>query len=205
MSTKRSVSSKTRNNWLIDTAVFLGALLAMLTGVYFLYLPSGGSAGGANPWVGTVILFARETWETLHTWGGLLMIGAVVVHLAIHWRWISMMTRRLFQKACGQACRFSRGAIVNLVVDGLIALSFVITAVSGLYFYFLPEGGYQGGRNPAWDPGFLFSRPVWDLLHTWAGITLTVMAVVHIAIHWGWIVKVTRKVFAARQLSPATS
>ncbi|MCA9972715.1 MAG: DUF4405 domain-containing protein, partial [Anaerolineales bacterium] len=103
MSTKRSVSSKTRNNWLIDTAVFLGALLAMLTGVYFLYLPSGGSAGGANPWVGTVILFARETWETLHTWGGLLMIGAVVVHLAIHWRWIIIMTRRLFQKACIQA------------------------------------------------------------------------------------------------------
>ncbi|MDQ1300249.1 MAG: hypothetical protein QG637_166, partial [Chloroflexota bacterium] len=39
---KTTVSKHTLNNWLIDTAVFIGALIASLTGIYFLFLPSGG-------------------------------------------------------------------------------------------------------------------------------------------------------------------
>lgn len=197
MTTRRNVSSRTRNNWLIDTAVFTGALIAMLSGVYFLLIP-GGYQGGRNPWYGVTILFPRHTWGEIHTWGGLLMIGAVALHLAIHHRWIGMMTRRLWQKACGDSCRISRGAWVNVVVDGVIALGFLSTAVSGLYFFLLTEGGYQGGRNPAWDPGFLFSRPTWDLIHTWSSVALALAAVVHLYIHWRWVTNVTRKVFALR-------
>jgi hypothetical protein len=168
----------------------------MLSGVYFLLIPSGGYQGGRNPWYGVTILFSRHTWGEIHTWGGLLMIGAVAVHLAIHRRWIGMMTRRLWQKACGHSCRISRGAWVNVAVDGVIALGFLSTAVSGLYFFLLPSGGYQGGRNPAWDPAFLFSRPTWDLIHTWSGVALALAAVVHLYIHWRWVTNVTRKVFA---------
>lgn len=199
------LSPQTRNNWLIDTAVFSGAFLSMLTGIYFLYLPSGGYDGGRNAWVGTIILFGRETWEDLHAWGGLLMIGAIVVHLIIHWRWIKMTTKRVWQKTCGENYRISRGAWKNIIVDGLIAVSFLVTAVSGLYFYFFTSGGYQGGRNPNWDPGLLFSRPIWDLLHTWSGIVLTIMAIVHIFIHWRWIVNVTRKIFRSLQPTLASS
>ncbi len=195
MRRQATVSAKTRNNWLIDTAVFIGALLSMLSGVYFLFFISGGFEGGRNPWYGVTILLTRRAWEDVHTWGGLIMITAVIIHLAIHWQWISMMTRRLGQRARGQAGSFSKGAQVNLWVNGFIALSFLVTAVSGLYFFFLPEGGYRAGSNAAWDPGFLFSRPIWDLLHTWGGVCLTIAALVHIYIHWGWIVKVTRKLW----------
>jgi hypothetical protein len=204
MSTRQSVSPRTRNNWLIDTAVFLGALLSMLSGVYFLIFTSGGFEGGRNPWYGIVVLFTRHTWEDVHTWGGLLMVTAVVLHLIMHWSWVKTMTRRLWQNG-----RFSAGARRNLLINGWIALSFVVTAVSGLYFFFLPEGGYQAGQNLAWDPGFLFSRPVWDVIHTWGGISLTLAALWHIYIHWGWIVKVTRRVlrisdFGFRNTAQAT-
>ncbi|MCA9958482.1 MAG: DUF4405 domain-containing protein [Anaerolineales bacterium] len=195
MTKRNKPTAQTRNNWLIDTAVFSGALLSMLSGIYFLYAPSGGASSGGRG--GSGYIFTRATWEDFHVWGGLLMITAVVVHLTVHWRWISMTTRRLWQKTCGQACRISRGAWVNIIVDGLIALSFIVTAVSGLYFYFFTEGGYQGGSNPNWDPGIWFSRPVWDVLHTWSGVLLTAMAVIHITIHWRWIVNVTRKQFRA--------
>ncbi len=194
MNHKLSVSAKTRNNWLIDTAVFIGALLSMLSGVYFLTFTSGGYEGGRNPWYGVVILFTRHTWEEIHTWGGLLMITAVVFHLVLHWQWIKTMTRRLWQQVQGQGGRFSSGARRNVWINSWIALSFVVTAVSGLYFFLLPEGGFQGGRNAAWDPGFLFTRPTWDVLHTWGGISLTLAALWHIYIHWGWIAKVTGKV-----------
>jgi hypothetical protein len=67
--------------------------------------------------------------------------------------------------------------------------------VSGVYFLFAPSGGFQGGRNPGWDPGFLFSRTTWDLIHTWSGVVLSVAAVVHFAIHWRWVKNVTVRFF----------
>jgi len=188
------MSWQTRQNWLIDAAVFAGALLAGLTGIYFLYLPSGGYEGGRNPTYGINILFGRETWSDLHTWGGVMMILAVVIHFAIHWQWVKMMSRRMGRAIQGKGQKFSRGAKINLAVDVIIGISFLITAVSAIYFLFLPQG-YQGGRNPGWDPGFLFSRITWDLIHTWGAVVMILAAALHLLIHWRWVVNVTRRFF----------
>ena len=94
--TKGTVSKQTRNNWLIDAVVFIGAVVAAITGIYFLFLPSGGYQGGRNPMYGITILFSRSTWDGLHTWFGALMIAAVVVHFAIHWNWVTKVTAKVF-------------------------------------------------------------------------------------------------------------
>lgn len=188
------MSRQTRQNWLIDATVFAGALLAGLTGIYFLYLPSGGYEGGRNPAYGLSILFGRETWSDLHTWGGVLMIAAVVIHFAIHWEWVKMMSRRVGRAFGGKGKGFSRGAKINLIIDLIIGVSFLITAVSAIYLLFLPHG-YQGGRNPGWDPGFVFSRTTWDLIHTWAAVAMMLAASLHLLIHWRWVVNVTRRFF----------
>jgi hypothetical protein len=203
MNKSQSVSPRTRNNWLVNAILFAGAALAMLTGVYFLIFTSGGFDGGRNPWYGVVILFTRHTWEDTHAWSGLAMLAAVIIHLIMHWSWIATMTRRVWNKARGEGGRMARGAQINLAINGWIGLSFLVTAVSGLYFFLLPEGGYQAGQNPNWDPGFLFSRPVWDMLHTWGGISLILAALLHIYIHWGWIVKVTQKMWQSIGQRPA--
>ena len=80
---KRTIrlSRQTRANWLIDAVVFVGGLLAALSGIYFLYLPSGGYRGGRNPAYGIQILFERHTWSDLHLVTGLVMVAAVAVHL----------------------------------------------------------------------------------------------------------------------------
>ncbi|MGD8855308.1 MAG: DUF4405 domain-containing protein, partial [Chloroflexota bacterium] len=88
MTKSRSISWQTRKNWLIDFAVFGGGVLAILSGIYFLYLPSGGYQGGRNPMYNVTVLFTRHSWGDIHTWGGLLMIVAVAVHFAIHWQWV---------------------------------------------------------------------------------------------------------------------
>ena len=95
MSKRITMSRQTRTNWLIDAAVFVGALLAALSGIYFLFLTSGGYQGGHNPTYGVKILLERHTWSDIHTWGGVLMIVAVVIHLALHWRWVKMMSKRV--------------------------------------------------------------------------------------------------------------
>lgn len=188
------ISKQTRQNWLIDVAVFAGALLAGTSGTYFLFLPSGGYQGGRNPAYGLTLLFARETWHDLHLWGGILMILAVVIHFATHWSWVTMMARRIWHGLTGSGKYFSRGAKVNLTIDLFIGLSFLIAAVTGIYFIFLPSS-YAGGRTQGWDPAFLFSRTTWDIIHTWAGTLLIVAASLHIFIHWRWIVNVTRRFF----------
>jgi hypothetical protein len=203
------MSTQTRRNWLIDLAVFLGGLGAALSGVYFLFLPSGGYEGGNNPAYGLTILFSRHTWSDLHLWTGVVMIAAVAIHLAVHWSWVKRMARRTVDAMRPSGNKLSRGARVNVAINAAIAISFLLCALSGVYFLLLTDGGFQGGLNPGWDPGFLLSRTTWDLIHTWSGIVMTVAAVLHFAIHWRWIRNVTSRFFLSllprhRLSAPAT-
>ena len=194
------LSARTRHNWLIDTALFAGAATAVITGIYFLFLPSGGFQGGRNAAYGINLLFNRQTWDDLHTWGGVLMIVTAVVHFAIHWSWVQMMARRIWRNTRGEAINFSRGARINVAVDLGVALGFLATAVSGIYLLFLPRG-FQGGANPGWDPSFLFSRTTWDMIHTWGAVIMIIAAILHFVIHWRWITNVTRRFWLSLRLS----
>ncbi len=191
---KGTVSKQTRNNWLIDAAVFIGAVVAAITGIYFLFLPSGGYQGGRNPMYGITILFSRHTWDDLHTWFGVLMIAAVAVHFAIHWSWVKGTAKRMMKSVTGKGSRMNRHGYVNVAVDATVALSFLLAAVSGVYFMFVP------GSGQAVDPLFIFTRTTWDLIHTWSGVMMIIAAVIHFAIHWNWVTKVTAKMF--RPLKP---
>jgi preprotein translocase subunit SecY len=195
MSKKIHISMQTRKNWLIDAAVFLGGLVAALSGIYFLFLPSGGFRGGRNPMYGVTVLFSRHTWDDLHTWAGILMIAAVAVHLSIHWAWVTMMARRVVNALMNRGSRLSRGARFNAAIDVVVAISFLLCAVSGIYFLFAPAGGLYAGSSAGWDPALLFSLTTWDLIHTWSGTVLIAAAVVHFAIHWRWVKNVTHKFF----------
>jgi hypothetical protein len=199
--TKQSVSKQTQKNWWIDAALFGSALLAMLSGIYYLYLPSGGYQGGRNPLYNIQILFSRNTWDDLHTWGGVAMILAAIIHLAIHWQWVVSMTRRIWKELTGRSSAMGPRGRWNLILNLIVAISFLLTAASGVYFLFVP-----GGRWAA-DPMILFTRTTWDLIHTWAGVALIAAAIVHFAIHWKWVTKVTRKmigmVIPSRSVQPS--
>lgn len=187
----RSLSPTTRRNWLLDATVFVGAVIAAITGIYFLVFVSGGYQGGRNPTYGIRLLFERDTWDLIHTWSGVLMISAVAVHLAVHLSWVGMMARKVLAGLRRQS-RLSKGARTNVLVDLAIAVSFLWTAVSGLYFLVDVRSGWQVASN---TPLFLFDRTTWDLIHTWSAVTLIVAAVLHLIIHWGWVTKVTTKVW----------
>jgi preprotein translocase subunit SecY len=197
MNKRKGMSMQTRANWLIDAAVGAGGLLAALSGIYFLYLPSGGYRGGRNPAYGIEILFERHTWSNLHAWTGVLMIAAVAIHFAIHWRWVKMMARRMAGALTNGGSNMSQGAKFNLGLDIVVAASFLVCALSGIYFLFAPSGGHGV------EAGFLFDRTTWDMLHTWSGVVLVSAAVVHFAIHWRWVKNVTKKFFATLLPEPA--
>jgi hypothetical protein len=188
LSGKKNLSAKTRGNWLIDAVVFLGGILAALSGIYFLYLPSGGYRGGRNPAYGIQILFERHTWSDLHVITGLLMVAAVVIHFAIHWRWVVTMARKVANRIRTRESGMSRGAWRNLILDVVVGLSFLLCAVSGIAMLFVPEGG-GGGLSAA--------RLAWDMMHTWSSVVLIGSAAVHLAIHWRWVKNVTLRLVAS--------
>lgn len=190
--TKGTVSKQTRNNWLIDAAVFIGGVIAAITGIYFLFLPVGGYQGGRNPWYGVTILFERHTWDDLHTWSGVLMIAAALVHFTIHWQWVKSTARRIVKSLTGRGASMNRHGYFNVVIDAAVALGFLLAAVSGLYFLFVD--------SRVTVAPFIFDRTTWDLIHTWSGVILILAAVIHFTIHWRWVTKVTRNVF--RSLKP---
>ena len=188
MSIKRGMSKITQRNWWIDAVLFGSALIAALSGLYFLYFPTGGYQGGRNPTYNIQILFSRHTWSDLHMWGGIVMIAIAIIHLTLHWSWVVNMTRRLIKEITRVNGKMNRRSLLNLILNAVVALSFLLAAISSVYFLFVP-----GGRGVV-DPVFLFSRITWDLIHTWAGVTLIAGGVVHFAIHWRWVVNVSTSV-----------
>lgn len=197
--TTQPLSKQTQKNWWIDAILFSSAVIAALSGIYFLFLPAGGYQGGRNPLYEVQILFDRHTWDDLHTWGGAAMIAAAMIHLLIHWSWVKSMLRRTWNELTGKCgCMNARGRW-NLILNVLVAASFVLAAISGVYFMFIP-----GGRWAA-DPMIIFTRTTWDLIHTWSGVAFISLALIHFYIHWKWVTKVSRRmlapVFAFRSLS----
>ena len=188
-SRKPRVSSQTRNNWFIVLVLSVSSLLVTLSSFYFLFLPNGGYQGGRNPTYGTVILFTRSTWDSIHTWAGVVMIATAAIHIPLHWSWITSMTKRIFKIMLGQCKGMNPRGQFNLIINGIIGFSGLIAAISGVYFLFF--SGSQGGNTLT--TMLVFSRATWDVIHTWSGVTIIAAAILHFSIHWRWVFKVAKK------------
>ncbi len=202
---KPHISQQTRNNWLIAIVLTLSGLPLIASSSYFLFLPQGGYQGGRNAVYGPIILFNRNTWDLLHTWAGVVLIATAALHIPLHWPWITTMTKRIFKIIFGQCERMNVHGQFNLLVDGLIGLSGLIAAASGMVFLFFP--GLHGEQTL--PDVLLFDRSTWDVIHTWSGVTMIAAGILHFSIHWHWIRKVTSKLLlfspALRTIAPGRS
>jgi hypothetical protein len=191
---KSNLSTKLRYNWLIDALLFLGALLAVLTGIYFLVYPVGGYMGGRNPDYGVIFIFGRETWEVLHDWTGIAMIAAALIHIVFHWKWILGTLKRIFRTVSHKAERFGNRLFWTIVVDAFIAIGFLLSAISGLYFFFAIK-----------DANWLLLDTTWDTIHTWSSDVMIMAAFIHILLHWDWIKNITAKMFGKKKIKVVNS
>ena len=181
-SNKKPVFSiQTRNNIILDMFLLISGLIAILSGIYFLFLPIGGFQGGRNPFYDVIIFFERHTWDDIHTWSSVAILAVAALHIPLHWQWIVKMTRTGFRSLLGKS-KLNNHSRFNLAVNILIGISGLICGLSGIYFLFLPG-------TPTW----IFTPLVWDLIHTWSGVIMTAAGILHFAIHWKWVVKVLGK------------
>jgi len=175
-------------HWITVFLLSVSGLLTIVTGVYFLVLPSGGYQGGRNPDYGKTFLFDRDVWVDIHTWTGILMVAVAIFHIALHWRWVAEMTKRSAAIVAGRRRPFNRKIWLRVGVVAAVGLAFVGVAASGIYFFILPNG--REGKFIV----FLFGKNTWDLIHAWTGIVMIIVAVLHLAQRWKWVIRVTNGV-----------
>lgn len=188
---KNRLSAKLRNNWWIDFILFMSAVFILLSSIYFLILPVGGYMGGRNPNYGIVFIMERSGWELLHNWGGLLMIIIALVHILFHWKWIYLTTKRVIDRIGQSKDSLGSRLAWNITLDAIILISFLVCAISGLFFFF----GGKYSTSP-----ILFSSLTWDLIHNWSGILMIMAVILHFVLHWKWIVNVSQKIISKRKL-----
>ena len=178
------MSGNTKFNFWFDVTIFVAFIITALTGLLlWLVLPSG----PGSSWV-IFLGLTRQEWVNLHNWVGLTMLLGVVLHLILHWRWITCIVARYFK-------RLARQARVNFSLDSLMFVAFFLSGLSGLVAWLiLPSGGYRGGRNPFYGLMlFGLGRHDWSDLHLWASLALMAILTVHLFLHLPWLVCAIRR------------
>ena len=85
---------------------------------------------------------------------------------------------------------FSKNKL-NFWLDIIIFIAFVVTAITGLLLWLaLPSGQ---GNGPLVLGGL--TRSEWIDLHVWAGLAMLGGTILHLVLHWRWIVCITQRFF----------
>ncbi len=84
---------KTMMNYWVDVSIGVAFILSSISGLVFL-LPGDQTSG--------ILGISYQMWSNAHTWGSLAMIVGVGAHLALHWKWIVSMTRRMLSSTSRQ-------------------------------------------------------------------------------------------------------
>lgn len=135
--------------------------------------------------IGLLVSFAPQlTGLQLHEWIGLAFGGTLILHVFLHWQWISVVTQR-FLKATTWKAR------INYLLGAALFISFTTIVFSGL----MESEFVMRTLGISILPGFFWR----NLHHTSSSLTLWLSAF-HIGLHWRWIINAVKKLFHGRPL-----
>ena len=122
----------------------------------------------------------QATGIPLHEWFSLFFIIPFVVHLLLHWDWVTRSFGRLFANITARE-RF------NIVWDYLLYIMMLLVFVSG----FLVSVALLPALNIS-----LNIQDFWSKIHHDSATFIMPMLGVHLALNFSWIVKLTKRMFA---------
>jgi hypothetical protein len=130
------------------------------------------------------------TGIAIHEWLSLAFAGTIVLHILLHWSWITSLTSTYFKK-------LFHASRLDYLVDWLLFAAFTVVMLSGLI---ISESvlATLGIRPPR--------APVWRSLHSASADLMLLLVGLHFALHWSWTVNALSRVIVQpfRRLSSRT-
>jgi hypothetical protein len=82
-------------------------------------------------------------------------------------------------------------AKLNYLIDVLLGISFLIVGITGIIKMPMISSALGLTYPVLRDSGFNF-------LHDWSGILMVILVIIHIALHWNWIVGMTKMMLSRK-------
>jgi hypothetical protein len=116
--------------------------------------------------------------NTIHEWLGLALLGTIVVHVLMHWNWITSVGKTFFKKLW-------HSSRLKFVLDILVFLSFIMVSLSGIMISktALPALGISLGQVSS----------AWRQLHSLFADASILLIGLHFALNWGMVVSMFKK------------
>lgn len=135
-----------------------------------------------------IIYEEHATGLTIHEWGALALASIIVVHILLHWQWVVACGKRFFQNIKG-------GIRLNYIINSILFVAFTAVIFSGLMISeaVMPAIGLRLPQS-----GF------WHWLHAFAADVSLGLVVLHIGLHWKWIINAIKRTVFAPASSKAT-
>ncbi|MFQ5433425.1 MAG: ATP-binding cassette domain-containing protein [Anaerolineae bacterium] len=117
------------------------------------------------------------TGLSIHEWFSLAFSAALILHLLLHWKWVVAITKTFFKK-------LFHSSRLDYVLNMTLLIWFSIATVSGVMEsrHLLPILGMTASQNPFWEN-----------LHSASSESLWFPVVVHLLLHWKWILKAIKR------------
>ena len=125
------------------------------------------------------IMDPRATGIANHEWLSVAFTLVIIIHLLLHWTWIVAVSKRFLRKLVVQAR-------LNFILNIFFFIFMTVAIFTGIMIseVALPLFGIHFEKNFTWR--FLHNLS--------ADITLIILGL-HIALHWKWIVLMTKRYF----------
>jgi len=79
-----------------------------------------------------------------------------------------------------------RRSTLNFIVDALALLAIFVMVATGLIIRFILPPGTGGGHGEGGLLLWSLGRHDWGAVHFWTSVALSVLLIIHVALHWSW-------------------
>jgi len=136
-----------------------------------------------------LVMVPHLTGNPVHEWLGLLLTVGAIAHLLIQWQWLTSVTKRFFRPMATQVR-------LNWVVDALLFVSMTVVMLSGLMVSesLASLAGITLAKNDAMH-----------MLHSLSATSFVYLMALHVALHWTWVVRVTKNLLLPEDRSGMTT
>ena len=161
---------QTKRNFWLDVTIFVALLITTITGyILWLVIPHKLDIDFLG--------FSRSVWVVAHIYSGVVGLAGIVIHIVRHWGWLKALRGH---RLSGMTEKLR----ANRVVDRILWITYIATNVFGAIAWALHFGDdINVVRGP-------------DRLHVVFGVAWTILAIVHLALHWKWIISTTQRYIA---------